>query len=76
MSEHLFALLIHNDSETFESLRQILRALSVETYSLADFLHGLGGACGGACVAFGEDGVHFIWMGFKVTAAFLYGREQ
>lgn len=35
MSEHLFALLIHDQSEPFESLRRTLRELSVETYSIA-----------------------------------------
>ncbi len=35
MSEHLFALLIHDQSETFETLRRTLKELSVETYSIA-----------------------------------------
>ena len=35
MSEHLFALLIHDQSEPFESLRRTLKDLSVETYSIA-----------------------------------------
>ena len=34
MREHLFALLIHHQSEPFESLRQTLRDLGVETYSV------------------------------------------
>jgi DNA-binding NtrC family response regulator len=35
MSENLFAILIHNSSEPFELLRQALKDLSVETYSVA-----------------------------------------
>jgi DNA-binding NtrC family response regulator len=35
MREHLFALLIHEQSEPFESLRRALKELSVETYSIA-----------------------------------------
>lgn len=35
MREHLFALLIHDQSEPFESLRRALKELSVETYSIA-----------------------------------------
>lgn len=35
MSEHLFALLVHDQAESFESLRRTLRDLSVETYSVA-----------------------------------------
>jgi DNA-binding NtrC family response regulator len=35
MSEHLFALLIHDRSEPFESLKRTLKELSVETYSIA-----------------------------------------
>lgn len=35
MSEHLFALLVHDQSEPFESLRQTLTDLSVETYSVS-----------------------------------------
>jgi DNA-binding NtrC family response regulator len=35
MSEHLFALLVHDHSEPFESLRRTLRDLSVETYTVA-----------------------------------------
>jgi len=35
VSEHLFALLIHDHQETFESLRRTLRDLSVETYTIA-----------------------------------------
>lgn len=35
LSEHLFALLVHDHSEPFESLRRTLRDLSVETYSVA-----------------------------------------
>lgn len=35
MSEHLFALLVHDHPEVFESLRRTLRDLSVETYSVA-----------------------------------------
>ena len=34
MSEHLFALLIHDHPEPFESLRRTLRELSIETYSV------------------------------------------
>ena len=34
MSERLFALLIDDHSETFQSLRQALKALSVDTYSV------------------------------------------
>ena len=34
MSEHVFALLVHARPEPFESLRQILRDLSMETYSV------------------------------------------
>lgn len=34
MREHLFALLIHHQSEPFGSLRQALRDLGVETYSV------------------------------------------
>jgi DNA-binding NtrC family response regulator len=35
MSEHLFALLVHDHPEPFESLRRTLRDLSIETYSVA-----------------------------------------
>jgi len=35
MAEHLFALLVHDQSESFESLKRTLRDLSVETYSVA-----------------------------------------
>ncbi|MGA2983931.1 MAG: response regulator [Terriglobia bacterium] len=35
MSEHLFALLIHDHPEPFASLKRTLRDLSVETYSVA-----------------------------------------
>jgi DNA-binding NtrC family response regulator len=35
MSEHLFALLIHNQAEPFESLKQTLTELSIQTYSVA-----------------------------------------
>ncbi len=35
MAEHLFALLVHNRSESFESLKRTLKDLSVETYSVA-----------------------------------------
>jgi DNA-binding NtrC family response regulator len=35
MSEHLFAVLIHDHREPFESLRQILRDLSIETFSVS-----------------------------------------
>jgi DNA-binding NtrC family response regulator len=35
MSEHLFAVLIYDRPEPFESLRQTLRDLAVETYSVA-----------------------------------------
>jgi len=34
MSEHLFALLVHDHPEPFESLKRVLRDLSVETYSV------------------------------------------
>jgi DNA-binding NtrC family response regulator len=34
MAEHLFALLVHDKSESFESLKRVLRDLSVETYSV------------------------------------------
>ena len=34
MSEHVFALLVHDHPETFESLRRTLKDLSVETYSV------------------------------------------
>ena len=34
MSENVFALLVHDRPEPFESLRQTLRKLSVETYSV------------------------------------------
>jgi DNA-binding NtrC family response regulator len=34
MSEHIFALLVHDRSEPFESLKRTLRDLSVETYSV------------------------------------------
>lgn len=32
MNEHLFALLIHAQTEPFESLRRVLRELNIETY--------------------------------------------
>jgi DNA-binding NtrC family response regulator len=35
MSEHIFALLVHDHPETFESLRRTLKDLAVETYSVA-----------------------------------------
>lgn len=35
MSEHLFALLVHDQAEPFESLKRTLMDLSVETYSVA-----------------------------------------
>lgn len=35
MNEHLFAILIHSQTEPFESLKRLLRDLSVETYSVA-----------------------------------------
>ncbi len=35
MNEHLFAILVHSRSEPFESLKQMLKNLSVETYSVA-----------------------------------------
>jgi DNA-binding NtrC family response regulator len=35
MSERLFALLVHDHPEPFESLKQTLRDLSIETYSVA-----------------------------------------
>jgi len=35
MREHLFAVLIHDHREPFESLRRILRDLSIETYSVS-----------------------------------------
>lgn len=35
MSEHVFAILIHGKTEPFESLKRMLRDLSVETYSVA-----------------------------------------
>jgi DNA-binding NtrC family response regulator len=35
MSEHLFAVLVHSHPEPFESLRRVLKDLSVETYSVA-----------------------------------------
>lgn len=34
MSEHIFALLVHERSEPFDSLRQKLKELAVETYSV------------------------------------------
>ncbi len=34
MRDHLFALLIHNRPEPFESLRGVLKDLSIETYSV------------------------------------------
>lgn len=34
MSERLFALLVHDHPEPFESLKRVLRDLSVETYSV------------------------------------------
>jgi len=34
MSERVFALLVHNYPEPFESLKRVLRDLSVETYSV------------------------------------------
>ena len=34
MAERLFALLVHDQSESFESLKYTLRDLSVETYSV------------------------------------------
>lgn len=34
MTEHLFALLVHNQSDSFESLKRTLKDLSVETYSV------------------------------------------
>jgi DNA-binding NtrC family response regulator len=34
MSERLFAILIHNHPEPFDSLRRVLKELSVETYSV------------------------------------------
>lgn len=34
MRNHLFALLVHDHAEPFESLRRALRDLSVETYSI------------------------------------------
>jgi DNA-binding NtrC family response regulator len=34
MAERLFALLVHDQSESFESLKRTLRDLSVETYSV------------------------------------------
>ena len=35
MTEHLFALLIHDHPEPFEALKRTLRDLSIETYSVA-----------------------------------------
>ncbi len=35
MSEHPFALLVHDHPEPFESLKQTLKDLSIETYSVA-----------------------------------------
>jgi DNA-binding NtrC family response regulator len=35
MSEHIFALLIHEEARIFESLRKALRDLGVNTYSVA-----------------------------------------
>jgi DNA-binding NtrC family response regulator len=35
MNDQLFALLIHNQDEPFESLKQTLRELSIQTYSVA-----------------------------------------
>ncbi len=35
MSENLFAILVHGQSGPFESLKRMLRELSVETYSVA-----------------------------------------
>ena len=37
MSDHLFALLIHDKSEPCESLKRTLRELSIETYSVSTF---------------------------------------
>ncbi len=34
MSEHIFALLVHDQPEPFESLKRTLKDLSVETYSV------------------------------------------
>ena len=34
MMEHLFALLVHDQPEPFESLKQALKDLSIETYSV------------------------------------------
>jgi DNA-binding NtrC family response regulator len=34
MTDHLFALLVHEKSETFEQLRRVLWELSVETFSV------------------------------------------
>ena len=35
MSQHLFALLVHDHPEPFESLKRTLRDLSIETYSVS-----------------------------------------
>ena len=34
MSDHIFALLVHERSEPFETLRRTLKDLSVETFSV------------------------------------------